>query len=74
MIGLNAFSGSVIVNDVNAECNYEVRTSKNILNFPHLSLCFFSKCYLLFLLLFLSLFMLSYPFLEIFYPEQSVIA
>lgn len=42
MIGLNAFSGSVIVNDVNAECNYEVRTSKNILIFLPGSLCFFS--------------------------------
>ena len=36
MTGLNTTTGSVLVNDVNAECNYEVRTPKNVLSFTRL--------------------------------------
>ena len=65
MIGLNTFSGSVIINDVNAECNYEVRTSENVPFFSPLSLCFFSKFLSLAFVVILSDFMSAYPFLEI---------
>ena len=39
-IGLNIITGSVIVNDVNAECNYEVSKPKNDHSFSHLCLFF----------------------------------